>query len=102
METLEAMRLFVRICERSSFKYAANEFGFSPSKVTKAIQQLEERLGIQILQRTTRRVSPTDAGGVYYEQCVKILQAIDQAEFVHRGVDGESTIHTKMIEFCQS
>jgi DNA-binding transcriptional LysR family regulator len=80
MDTVEAMKLFARIVERRSFTDAAEDFGLSRSGVTKAIQQMEERLGAQLLQRTTRTVRPTLDGEAYYRQCVEILGAIAEAE----------------------
>jgi DNA-binding transcriptional LysR family regulator len=93
MDTVESMRLFTRIVERRSFTAAAEDFGLSQSGVTKAIKQLEERLGAQLLQRTTRRVRPTLDGEAYYRQCVDILGAIAEAEAGLSGAKPQGLLH---------
>jgi DNA-binding transcriptional LysR family regulator len=59
LDRIDAMRLFVRIVERRSFTVAAQDIGIPRSTVTQVVKQLEERLGVRLLQRTTRVVSPT-------------------------------------------
>jgi len=93
MDTVEAMKLFTRIVERRSFTAAAEDFGLSQSWVTKAIQQMEERLGAQLLQRTTRSVRPTLDGEAYYRQCVDILGAIADAEAALSGAKPQGLLH---------
>jgi DNA-binding transcriptional LysR family regulator len=66
MDRLDAMRLFTRIVERRSFTLAAQDLGLPRSTVTDAIRQTEARLGVRLLQRTTRHVSPTLDGEAYY------------------------------------
>jgi DNA-binding transcriptional LysR family regulator len=61
----DAMRVFTRIVERRSFTKAADDFGLPRSSVTDAVQGLEPRLGVRLLQRTTRQVSPTLDGEAY-------------------------------------
>jgi DNA-binding transcriptional LysR family regulator len=80
MDRLDAMRLFVRIVERSSFTKAASDTGVPRSTVTTVIQELEERLGVQLLHRTTRTVRPTLEGETYYRRCLSILAEVDEAE----------------------
>jgi len=74
------MRLFVRIVERRSFTVAAQDIGVPRSTVTQVVKQLEERLGVRLLQRTTRVVSPTLDGEAYARRCVAILADIENAE----------------------
>ncbi|URL60450.1 LysR family transcriptional regulator [Luteibacter flocculans] len=74
------MRLFVRIVERRSFTLAATDLDLPRSTATQAIKRLETRLGVRLLQRTTRQVSPTLDGEAYYRRCVTILADIEDAE----------------------
>src|SRR5678815_5509751 len=62
MDRFDAMRVFCRVVERRSFTLTAQDLGLPRSTVTDAIKQLEARLGVRLLQRTTRHVSPTFAG----------------------------------------
>jgi DNA-binding transcriptional LysR family regulator len=80
MDMLDTMRLFTRIVERRSFVAAAADLRVPRSSATEAIKQLEARLRVRLLQRTTRMVSPTLDGEAYYERCVRILAEIDEAE----------------------
>lgn len=74
------MRLFTRVVERRSFTAAAADLGLPRSSATAAIKQLEERLGVQLLRRTTRHVTTTLDGEAYYQRCVGILADIEDAE----------------------
>jgi DNA-binding transcriptional LysR family regulator len=87
MDRLDAMRLFVRVVERRSFTQAANDSGVPRSTVTEAIQQLEARLGVRLLQRTTRTVRPTLDGEAYYRRCLNILDDIQEAEGAFSGAE---------------
>jgi DNA-binding transcriptional LysR family regulator len=74
------MRAFVRVVQAGGFAKAARRLEISPAMVTKHINALEERLGVRLLNRTTRQVSLTEAGTAYYEQCARILAEIDETE----------------------
>jgi len=80
MDKLDGMRLFTRVVERRSFTAAAADLGLPRSSATAAIKQLEERLGVQLLRRTTRHVTPTLDGEAYYQRCVGILADVEDAE----------------------
>ncbi|APO68746.1 LysR family transcriptional regulator protein [Rhizobium gallicum] len=80
MDRFDAMRVFCRVVERRSFTLAAEDTGLPRSTVTDAVKQLEARLGVQLLQRTTRHVSPTLDGEAYYQRCLSILADIEEAE----------------------
>jgi DNA-binding transcriptional LysR family regulator len=82
MDRLQAMQLFTRIVELGSFTKAAEQHGLSRASVTALVKQLEARLGVRLLQRTTRQVSPTLDGQSYYQHCVTILAQIEEAESV--------------------
>lgn len=85
MDRLDAMRLFTRVVERRSFTQAANDLAVPRSTATQVIQQLEDRLGARLLQRTTRTVRPTLDGEAYYRRCMAILDDIENAEGAFRG-----------------
>ncbi|WPE22271.1 LysR family transcriptional regulator [Shinella zoogloeoides] len=85
MDKLEAMRVFARVVERRSFTLAAEDTGLPRSTVSDAVKDLEARLGVQLLQRTTRHVSPTLDGEAYYRRCLAILSDIEDAEGAFAG-----------------
>lgn len=85
MDRLDAMRLFTRVVERRSFTEAAHDLGIPRSTTTEVIKRLEERLGVQLLQRTTRVVRPTLDGEAYYRRCLAILDDVEDAEGAFRG-----------------
>jgi DNA-binding transcriptional LysR family regulator len=85
MDRFDAMRVFSRIVERRSFTLAAEDTGLPRSTVTDAVKQLEARLGVRLLQRTTRHVSPTLDGEAYYQRCLAILADIEDAEGAFAG-----------------
>lgn len=85
MDRFDAMRVFVRVVERRSFTAAAGDLGLPRSTVTDAVQQLERRLGVKLLQRTTRHVSPTLDGEAYCRRCIAILADIEDAEGAFAG-----------------
>lgn len=80
MDVLGAMTVFRAVVEAQSFSGAARRLNLSNAAVSKQIAQLEDRLGVRLLHRTTRRLSLTDPGGVYYERCVQIIEDLVNAE----------------------
>lgn len=80
MDRFQAMRLFTRIVELGSFSAAAAQLGLTRAGATQGIQQLEARLGVRLLARTTRQVTPTPDGHDYYPRCVAILADVEDAE----------------------
>jgi DNA-binding transcriptional LysR family regulator len=80
MDRFESMRLLVRVVERQSFSAAASDLGIPRSSATLAIKQFEQRLGVRLLQRTTRHVTPTLEGEIYYRRCKAILAEVEDAE----------------------
>src|SRR5687768_3078317 len=85
MDRFEAMRVFTRVVERRSFTLTAQDLGLPRSTVTDAIKQLEARLGVRLLQRTTRHVSPTLDGEAYYRRCISLMADLDDAESAFAG-----------------
>jgi len=81
------MRVFTRIVELGGFAKAADSLQLPRASVTILIKQLEAHLGVQLLQRTTRQVSPTLDGAAYYQRCVSLLADLEETEavFATRG-----------------
>ena len=85
MDRFDAMRVFTRIVERRSFTQAAEDLGLPRSSVTEAVKGLEARLGVRLLQRTTRVVSPTLDGEAYYQRCLNLIADVEEAESAFAG-----------------
>ncbi len=100
MDQINAIKVFIRVVETSSFSKAANELGITQPTATKAVFSTEHRLGVRLLHRSTRGVTLTEVGSLYYEKCKAIEQAIDEAENqatqVQRGVGGLLRISTSV------
>ena len=71
---LDSIRIFLRVVERGSFTADATQLDMPLSRVSRKVRQLEDDLGVQLLYRTTRRVSVTEAGRDYYERCLTLLR----------------------------
>lgn len=80
MDKFNAMRAFTRIVELGGFAKAADDLHMPRASVTILIKQLEAHLGVQLLQRTTRHVSPTLDGQAYYQRCVSLLSDLEETE----------------------
>ena len=80
MSSLAEMAVFVKTVTTTSLSAAARELGVSTAAVSRKLAALEARLGVRLLNRTTRRISLTDEGARYYEACVRILAEIEEAE----------------------
>jgi DNA-binding transcriptional LysR family regulator len=80
MDKLDAMNAFARVVAAGSYAEAARRMGLTRSAVSKAVTELEQLLGVRLLDRTTRRVSPTEAGRAYYERVVGILTDVETTE----------------------
>jgi DNA-binding transcriptional LysR family regulator len=80
LEKTAGLLAFVRTVDAGSFAGAARLIGASPSAVSKSVARLEQRLGVRLLQRSTRTLSPTSEGAAYYEQVAAHLRAIEEAE----------------------
>jgi DNA-binding transcriptional LysR family regulator len=74
------MRAFLRVVQAGGFSKAAARLDISPAMVTKHVNGLEARLGVRLLNRTTRQVSLTEAGAAYYEHCARILAELEDVE----------------------
>lgn len=80
MNRWEGIHEFVHVVEAGSFSAAAQQLGVSTSQVSKQIARLEERLQARLLNRSTRRVVPTEEGELYYQRCKRILESLQSAE----------------------
>ncbi len=80
MDSLKAMETYAAVVRSRSYAAAAEGLGVSRAVVTKHVMQLERHLGVRLLNRTTRRVSPTEAGQDYYDFCRKVLTEIREKE----------------------
>jgi DNA-binding transcriptional LysR family regulator len=85
MDRFDAMRVFTRVVERRSFTLAAEDLGLPRSTVTDAIKQLEARIGVRLLERTTRQVSPTLDGEAYHRRCLSLISDVEEAEAAFGG-----------------
>src|SRR6516165_6200535 len=79
MDRLTSLTAFVRVVDSGGFSAAGRKLNMSTTMVSSHIQALEERLGVRLLNRTTRKVSVTEVGRVYYDRCIQILADIEQA-----------------------
>ncbi len=80
MDQLSALKAFCRVVEAGSFSAAAAELNVSHTAMSKQVRQLESALGAQLLNRTTRKLAPTEAGHTYYERARRILDELQDAD----------------------
>lgn len=88
MGELESIRVFLAVVEQQSFAGAARQLGLTPASVTRTIAGLEDRLGVQLLVRTTRQVSLTSAGAVYAARVAPLAEALTRAAQDTREAQG--------------
>jgi DNA-binding transcriptional LysR family regulator len=93
MDKLHLMVVFVAVAEAESFAGAARRLNMSPPAVTRAIAALEDRLGVKLLDRTTRYVRTTDAGQRYLDDARRIIAEVDEADEAALGVNAEPRGH---------
>lgn len=80
MDRFQALTAFAKVVETGSFVAAARRLDVSVSAVSRHVAELEAHLDVRLLNRTTRRLSLTESGGVFYERCVQLLADLDEAE----------------------
>ncbi|MFT8675520.1 MAG: LysR family transcriptional regulator [Acetobacter sp.] len=89
MDRIDLLRIFARVVETTSFTRAAETLGLPRSSVSIAVQDLEARLGVRLLTRTTRNVAPTPDGTAFYEHALRLVADMEEAENLFRhGHDG--------------
>lgn len=86
MDRLGEIEIFVAVVDAQSFTGAAQTLGVSKSHVSRQLQALEDRLGVQLLHRTTRTIAPTDAGVALHARATSIIDALDEAERAVRSL----------------
>ena len=91
MDRLRIMKTFVRVLETGSFSAAARHLNVGQPAVSKSIAGLEERLGVRLLMRTTRGLTPTEAGQTYYERARRAIEEAEGADLAARGADASLT-----------
>jgi len=89
MDRFENMDTFVRVVEAGSISGAANLMGVAKSAVSRRLKELEEHLGVELFHRTTRRMNLTETGRTFYQQSVRILQDVLEAELATSQAHGE-------------
>jgi DNA-binding transcriptional LysR family regulator len=80
MDKLTGMAVFAKVAERQNFTAAARDLGLSKSAVSKQIQRLEDRLGVRLLNRTTRRLHLTESGQAFFERARRVVEEAEEAE----------------------
>jgi len=85
MNRLSAMEAFVRVIETGSFSGAARALRIGQPAVSKAIAQIEERLGVRLLVRTTHGLTPTESGDNFYEHAKRAIEEAEEADLAARG-----------------
>jgi DNA-binding transcriptional LysR family regulator len=98
MDRLTSLTAFVRVVDSGGFSSAGRRLNMSTTTVSNHVQSLEDRLGVRLLHRTTRKVSLTEAGKAYYDRCTQILADLEQADEVAGALQstprGTLRIHT--------
>jgi DNA-binding transcriptional LysR family regulator len=89
MDRLTAIKVFVNVVETGSFSAASERMGLSRAATSKQVSQLESHLGGRLLNRTTRRVSLTESGRLYFERCREILHNLEEADGAVTGLSQE-------------
>lgn len=101
MNRLQAMELLVATVREGSFSAAGRRVGLSPASVSRHIGELEDQLGVQLLNRTTRYLALTEAGKIYAQRVQQVLQSIEDAEAtaraLHSAPRGTLRIHSRTM-----
>jgi len=84
LDRIDLFRIFARVVECSNFTRAADTLGVPRSSVSAAVQELENRVGVQLLHRTTRKVSPTQDGVAFYGRCLRVIVDVEETENLFR------------------
>src|SRR5690606_9596296 len=77
---LDEYEIFVRALEEGSLSAAARRLDLSPAVASRRLARLEDRLGVRLIERTSRRLAPTEAGRMVYDRAVRILDGVDDLE----------------------
>ena len=100
MDRMARLDLFIRVVETGSFSKAAKDLGIAQPTATKAVAAIEQRLGARLLHRSTRGITPTEVGALFYEKCKHISRDVEDAEnlatLLQSGVGGQIRISTSL------
>ncbi|HEK0907621.1 TPA: LysR family transcriptional regulator [Pseudomonas putida] len=96
MDRFQEMQVFVRIAERGSFSQAAEDLQIPRATVTNLIKRLEQRLGVRLLERTTRHVRMTHDGEAYYHRCVRLLLDLEETESAFRNAPPKGLLRVNL------
>ncbi len=88
MPYLESLRVFVRVVELGSITSGGRDLRLTPAVASNRVKELEKRLGVRLFNRTTRSLSPTEAGHIFYEHARKVVEAVEDAEVAIAGFSG--------------
>jgi DNA-binding transcriptional LysR family regulator len=88
MDRFAAMEAFIRVVDAGSFSGAAKQLRIGQPAISKTIAQLEDRLGVRLLLRSTHGLTPTEAGRNFYERAKRAIEEAEEAEFAARGAGG--------------
>lgn len=91
MDKFQEMKVFSAVVEAGSFTGAAHALAMSKAAVSRYVAELEQRLGVRLLHRTTRRLSPTAEGEVFHARCRELLENLDEAEAEITSRSGEAS-----------
>lgn len=87
MNELQCIRAFIRVVEAGSFVGAARQIGTANSVITKRVNQLEDHLQLELLHRSTRKLTLTDTGADFYQRCARIVSELDDAKSAVRSIE---------------
>ncbi|WP_153774399.1 LysR family transcriptional regulator [Pseudomonas sp. MNR3A] len=96
MDRFQEMQVFVRIAERGSFSQAAEDLQIPRATVTNLIKRLEQRLGVRLLERTTRHVRMTHDGEAYFHRCVRLLLDLEETESAFRNAPPKGLLRVNL------
>ena len=99
MDRIQGISLFIRVVETGSFSKAASSLGITQPTATKHVAALETRLGSLLLHRSTRGVTPTEIGKIYYEKCKTIIHEVEDAENLAGLLQSEGRA-SHVIQWC--
>jgi DNA-binding transcriptional LysR family regulator len=89
MQDLNEMAIFAIVVNTGSFTKAADKLKLPKSTVSRKVSQLEKRVGVRLINRTTRNLKPTETGKLYYTQCLKMLEQADEADRIVSNMQSE-------------
>ncbi|KAF1017410.1 MAG: HTH-type transcriptional regulator DmlR [Stenotrophomonas maltophilia] len=96
MDRFQEMQVFVRIADRQSFTLAADDLRIPRATATNLIKRLEQRIGVRLLERTTRQVRLTHDGQAYYHRCVRLLSDLEETESAFRDAPPKGLLRVNL------